>query len=94
MESFEMDKTVLSIPDESAVTGVEVTLCRPVSAIQLVKKENGVVKLGFVAQLGVGTKVFPCGKGFNDRTVKVFAQGRSYFVFRQDLSALDSTNYN
>jgi hypothetical protein len=91
MQTPQMDYTVLSIPDEGTIRGVAVTLPHPVSAIQLVKNETGVVKLGFVTQLCQGTEVVLCGKGFNERTVKVLAHGCCYFVFRQDI---DAPSYN
>jgi hypothetical protein len=75
------------IPDEGS-GGKPVTLSRPISAIQLVRKEDGSVRLGVLAQLRPGTQVVLCGTGFNERTVKVRAEGDCYyFIFRQDLES-------
>lgn len=85
MTHVEMDQSALFIPEDGG-SGTPVTLPRPVSAIELVKKKDGSVKLGLLAQLGAGTNVVLCGKGFNERTVKVRAQGNHYFfVFREDV---------
>ena len=91
MTDIEMDQSALFIPEGGG--GTPVTLLRPVSAIQLVKKEDGSVKLGLLAQLSAGTSVVPCGKGFNERTVKVRAQDNSYFfVFREDVPSAEARN--
>ena len=91
MTEIEMDQSALFIPEDSS-GGTPVTLLRPVSAIQLVKKKDGTVKLGMLGQLGPGTKVVPCGKGFNERTIKVRAEGNHYFVFRQDVPSAEAWN--
>lgn len=82
---MDVDKSALFIPDEG-LGGSPVVLARNISAIQLVKKEDGGAKLGFLVQLAAGTKVLLCGDGFNERTVKIRAEGNCYFVFRQDVS--------
>jgi hypothetical protein len=92
MTDVEMDQSALFIPEQT-IGGTNVTLVRPVSAIQLVKKEDGSVKLGLLAQLGPGTNVVLCGKGFNERTVKVRAQDdRYFFVFREDVPCPEAWN--
>jgi hypothetical protein len=83
-----VNESALFIPtDRSAICG-PVTLSRCISAIQLVRKQDGGAKLGPLAQLGAGTIVELCGDGFNERTKKVRANGQSYFfVFREDLES-------
>jgi hypothetical protein len=80
---MELNRTAFFIPENCG--GQAVTLSRYVSAIQLVRKDDGTVKLGLLAQLSPGTQITICGEGFNDRTVKVHTQGHYYFVFAQDL---------
>lgn len=79
-----MNNDAFFIPDTEN-DGERIFLSKGISAIQLVQKENGRAKLGLLAQLGPGTTVQRCGKGFNERTVKVRVQGEFYFVFRHDL---------
>ena len=70
-----------SVPERSLL------LRKPICAIQLVSTENGDQRLGLLTQLGSGTSAEVCGSGFNERTVKVHANGRYYFVFLQDIEA-------
>jgi hypothetical protein len=83
---MEINRATFFIPDEDA-GGNAVALSRTISALQLVRKEDGSVKLGLLAQLSPGTQVVLCGSGFNDRTVKVRAHKEYYFIFRQDLES-------
>ena len=62
-----------------------VSLMRPICAIQTSVDESGGGKLGLLVQLETGTTIQVCGEGFNERTVKVNANGRFYFVFLQDI---------
>jgi hypothetical protein len=71
----------------SNIAGEKVSLSKRISAIELVQKENGRAKLGLLSQLSPGTMLEACGDGFNERTVKVRANGQVYFVFRQDLES-------
>lgn len=66
---------------------VEIMLQRPLSAVQVFQKEDGTARLGLFSKLGPGVAVEPCGEGFNDRTVKVRANGQCYFVFIEDLAS-------
>lgn len=75
------------IPTSDAVSGPRISLSKRISAIELVRKEDGRAKLGLLSQLGPGTIVEQCGEGFNERTVKVRTNGQVYFVFRQDWEA-------
>jgi hypothetical protein len=80
------------IPDaffipSSDLAGLKTALCQRISAIELVRKEDGRAKLGLLSQLGPGTVIEQCGDGFNERTVKVRADGHVYFVFCEDLEA-------
>ncbi len=81
-----MNTEALFIPD-ARVSGPKVSLLKPISAIQLVKKENGQVKLGLLTQLRPGTTLERCGEGFNERTAKVRADGQCYFAFVQDIES-------
>jgi hypothetical protein len=69
------------------IHGQRISLCKPISAIQLVTNESGRAKLGLLSQLGPGTTVERCGDGFNERTAKVRVNGQCYFVFLQDLES-------
>ena len=71
------------IPDER-VSGEKVQLSKTACAVQLIRNPNG-AGLGPLRQLGVGTTVELCGDGYNDRTVKVRANGDCFFVFLEDL---------
>jgi hypothetical protein len=81
---MEPNRAAFYIPDEQ-VGGRAVTLSRRISAIQLVRNDDGTVKLGLLGQLSAGTQITLCGEGFNERTVKVCTHGQYYFVFAQDL---------
>ena len=83
---MEMNRAAFFIPEEDC-GGQALILSRYVSAIQLVRKDDGTVKLGLLAQLSPGTQVTICGDGFNNRTVKVRTHGQCYFIFAQDLDS-------
>jgi hypothetical protein len=72
------------IPEPGIGRG-KISLTKSISAIQLVRSENGAPKLGLLTQLGPGTTVERCGQGFNERTLMVRTNGEHYFVFLQDL---------
>lgn len=65
--------------------GEKFWLSKCISAIQLVAAEDGGAKLGLLSQLGPGVTVEICGKGFDERTVKVRSSQQYYFVFLEDL---------
>lgn len=75
--------------------GEKFRLSKRISAIQLVAAEDGGAKLGLLSQLGPGATVEICGKGFNERTVKVRSSHQYYFVFLEDLTsqAPDAASY-
>ena len=64
-----------------------ISLSKPICGMELIVNSHGAVKLGGFAQLRPGTTVQCCGDGFNERTIKVQANGRYYFVFLQDLES-------
>lgn len=73
------------IPDAPS-KGQTVWLSKSICAPQLEPKEHGNgAKLGLLAQLVPGMELVVCGEGFNERTVKVRANGVYYFVFSQDI---------
>jgi hypothetical protein len=78
------DQDALRIP-QIAVCGHSIILSSPISAIRLEPGGNGEGKLGLLVQLAFGTSVAYIGKGFNDRTAKVYANNSYYFVFTKDL---------
>jgi hypothetical protein len=79
------DPDSLSIRDD-ARNGEMVSLARAVSAIQIVRREDGSERLGLLSQLAAGTCVEICGGGFNERTLKVCLRDQYYyFVFLEDL---------
>jgi hypothetical protein len=83
---MEMNRKSFFIPDEGAGRRA-VLLSKPISAVELVRNDDGTVGLGRLAQLSPGTEVIDCGDGFNETTVKVRAAGQCYFVFQQDLDS-------
>lgn len=76
----------------SPVTVTSLLLEKPICAIQLLFTEKGEQRLGLLAQLASGTNAEICGPGFNDRTVKVRANGQSYYVFLQDIESAAALN--
>ena len=81
-----MNASAFFIPNPE-IHGETISLCKPISAIQLVTNETGRAKLGLLSQLGAGITVERCGEGFNERTAKVRVNGLCYFVFVQDLES-------
>jgi hypothetical protein len=81
-----MNTDAFFIPDPHK-DGKKIPLLKPIVAVHLEQNEHGVVKLGLLSRLSPGTLVQRCGEGFDDRTVKVRANGQCYFVFLQDLEA-------
>lgn len=63
------------------------TLSGDVSAIELIRIENGDAGLGPVLKIPEGAEIHFCGEGFNDQTLKVRWEDQFYFVFLQDLQA-------
>jgi hypothetical protein len=88
-----MDNDVFFRPDPDR-HGEKIPLLKPVLAIQLEQKEGGSGKLGTLSRLSSGTIVERCGKGFDERTVKIRANGHYYFVFLQDLEAQATAAFN
>lgn len=56
-----------------------------VPAIPIVLATDGSVELGPITRLPEGATLQFCGDGFNDVTVKIWWEGRYYFVFLEDL---------
>ncbi len=56
-----------------------------ISAFEIDADKNGSERLGPVCTLPAGANLKACGEGFNERTLKVSCDERSYFVFLQDL---------
>jgi hypothetical protein len=83
------DENALFIP-ERLKTDRSYSILHNISAIELVETDKDKAKLGAVMQLPSGTRVEVCGRGFNDRTVKIRSNDRYYFVFWQDLTAVSS----
>lgn len=82
-----VNQRALFIP-EGAVEGPTFGLSKSISALPLEPEEHGNgARLGLLSQLGPGTKLVVCGEGFDDRTVKVRANGTCYFVFSQDIAS-------
>ena len=74
---------VFFIPDCIAVER-SVSLCRPITGVQLMPREQGCAGLAF-SELPEGATVEVCDYGYNERTAKVRANGQYYFVFLQDI---------
>ena len=71
-------------PDEDHVY----YLGKNIAAIQVLPADGGEEpKLGMITQLPQGAQLHVCGRGFNERTVRVRWANGSYFVFLQDLEA-------
>jgi hypothetical protein len=83
------DENALFIP-ERLKTDRSYSILHNISAVELVETDKDKAKLGAVMQLPSGTRVEVCGRGFNDRTVKIRSNDRYYFVFWQDLTAVSS----
>jgi hypothetical protein len=81
-----MNSDAFFIPDPER-HGEKVPLLKSVLAIQLEQNPDGRAKLGLLSRLGPGIVVERCGKGFDDRTVKIRANGHYYFVFLQELES-------
>lgn len=58
-----------------------------IAAIEVIGPGQDGIRLGAVMQLPSCTRVEICGRGFNERTVKIRSNGHYYFVFWQDLMA-------
>jgi hypothetical protein len=86
-----MDSDAFFIPDPER-QGEKVPLFKSVLAIQLEQNKHGCAKLGLLSRLGPGIVVERCGKGFDDRTVKIRANGNYYFVFLQELESQSSVS--
>lgn len=76
----------VSITDDIE-TNQRFTLCGDLSAIELIRIENGRAGLGLVSKIPEGAEIHFCGDGFNDRTLKVRWEDQFYFVFLEDLQA-------
>lgn len=62
---------------------------RKVSAIQIVQEADGSSDLGLLTQLDAQSPLEVCGPGFDDRTVKVRSGDSFYYVFREDVEAVE-----
>jgi hypothetical protein len=67
------------------LTGNRYTLSDEIYGMQLLHADGQVFKVGPVIRLPRGAQLNACGKGFNDRTVKVCCNGSFYLVFLTDL---------
>lgn len=85
-----VDQNALFIPEGRLKTDQPYAISHNISAIELIATGKENEKLGAVMQLPSGTCVEVCGRGFNDRTVKIRSNNRYYFVFWQDLTAVRS----
>ena len=66
------------------------TLSRSICVIRFTSpKTNGDRSYGGLAELAAGTPVEICGAGFNNRSLKISANHREYFVFIRDLDDAD-----
>ena len=74
------------IPDCIAVER-SVSLCGPITGVQIMPREQGRAALGF-SELPEGATVEVCGYGYNERTAKVRVNGQYYLVFLQDIDPL------
>ena len=79
-----MNWQAFSPPEESIYQG-SVFLANPISAIEILPRENGRPKLGPLSRLPAGAMLHICGEGFDARTAKVCVNGQYYFVFRQEI---------
>jgi hypothetical protein len=61
-----------------------------VAAIQASCTRDGAPELSTISHLPEGAELEFCGDGFNESTLKVRWEGQSYFVFLQDLTALEA----
>jgi hypothetical protein len=68
-------------------------LQKNIVAMALESPEDGTAPHVSLTQLPSGAEVAIVGEGFNDRTVKVHCNDRSYFVFMQDIEGPDSSYY-
>jgi hypothetical protein len=82
-----VNSEALFIPEISTSPQASCTLSKKIAALQLVPTGGGRARLGPISQLLPGTRVQVCGKGFNERTVKVRSEDGFYFVFQQDIAA-------
>ena len=82
----EIDKSAIEIPTRPVISECR-TLSRTVAAIDLVIDGEGQARLGGIHQLQAGLRVGVCGRGYNERTIKVTCGDSFYFVFRDDLNA-------
>ena len=60
-------------------------LNKEVCAFQILRIKDEGVELGPIVSLPAGAQLRLCGRGFNDRTLKVGYEACFYFVFMQDL---------
>lgn len=68
-----------------------IILCKTISALAIEADERGGRRRGLIEQLPTGTRLFPIGDGFNERTIKVQCHETFYFVFLQDIEGPDSS---
>jgi len=82
-----LNQEALFIPDRLR-TQQAYAIRHNIAAIELLGSAQDGAKLGAVMQLPSGTRLEICGRGFNDRTVKIRSNDHYYFVFWQDLAAV------
>jgi hypothetical protein len=70
-----------------------VILYKNISAMAIEGDETGNARCGIIEELPCGVQVRVIGDGFNDRTVRVQYNDRSYFAFLQDIEEPDSGYY-
>jgi hypothetical protein len=75
---------LLSHPTD-LLTGNRYMLSDEIYGMQLLPTDGQTFKVGPVIRLPKGAQLNACGKGFNDRTVKVCCDGSFYLVFLTDL---------
>jgi hypothetical protein len=61
------------------------TLSKKICALLIKTDEAGQEHFAELAQIGPGCKVQICGPGYNERTLRVLADGQPMFVFEADL---------
>ncbi|HEY6988111.1 MAG TPA: hypothetical protein VH369_07000 [Bryobacteraceae bacterium] len=79
-----MNWQAFSLPEEPIYRG-SFFLTTPISAIEILPRENDRPKLGLLSHLPAGALLHVCGDGFDARTAKVCVNGQYYFVFRQEI---------
>ncbi|MDQ2945937.1 MAG: hypothetical protein M3Y27_08345 [Acidobacteriota bacterium] len=83
-----IDDRAVFLPESFTVENT-IRLRRNICGIQIVAaRKKPEAKLGGICSLPAGAMLDICGKGFNERTIKVHWQDSFYFVFKQDVDLL------